>query len=450
MTEGLVRVAVAVVCALAALGAAAAEKAEKASRPNFVLCMTDDQGWGDMSYNGLKQIRTPALDAMATEGLRLTRFYSAAPVCSPTRGSCMTGRHPNRYGCFLFGYPLRAEEISIAQAIKPLGYATAHFGKWHLNGVSGPGKPIAGDDPLSPGRFGFDEWLSVSNFFDLDWTLSRRGTPETFKGDGSDYIVGEALKFIRQVTQQGKPFLAVVWFGNPHSPHRALPRDREAAGSDYYGEILAIDRAMGRLRTELRQMDLAQNTLLWFCSDNGATGPGSTGGLRGKKGSLWEGGVRVPGLIEWPARIKKPFVTAVPAVSSDVYPTILDILQRKVPNQVEPLDGISLLPLIDGQMQQRPKPIGFWHYAPGKGDKGGRNGFGKDVGSAAWTDNRYKLHKIGPKNYELYDLVADPTESKDLSAGQPEIVARMKTELDAWQESVLKSYRGEDYPQRSR
>jgi len=153
-----------------------------------------------------------------------------------------------------------------------------------------------------------------------------------------------------------------------------------------------------------------------------------------------EGGVRVPGLIEWPARIKKPGATAVPAVTSDIYPTILDILQHKVHNQVEPLDGISLLPLIDGQVQQRSKPIGFWHGGGGK-----KSGLGKDVGVAAWTDNRYKLHKLGPEKYELYDLVADAKESKDLSAEHPETVARMKSELDAWQESVLESYRGEDY-----
>ena len=266
-------------------GLHAADAPKAATPPNVVLCMTDDQGWGDVGYNADKtgrgsKVQTPNLDAMAAAGLRFDRFYSAAPVCSPTRGSCLTGRHPFRYGCFTWGYPLRPEEITLAQVIKPLGYATAHFGKWHLNGVSGPGKPIAGDDPLSPGRFGFDEWLSVSNYFDLDWTLSRRGTPETFKGDGSEYIVGEALKYMRQVSQQGKPFLAVIWFGNPNSPHRALPQDLEATGSEYYGEILAIDRAMGRLRSELRQMGLAENTLLWFCSDNGADSGGSTGGLQ--------------------------------------------------------------------------------------------------------------------------------------------------------------------------
>ncbi len=406
--------------------------------------MTDDQGWGDIGYNGLKQVATPNLDAMAAAGIRCNRFYAAYSVCSPTRGSFLTGRHPLRYGCFLYGYPLRPQERTIAQAVQSAGYTTGHFGKWHLNGVSGAGKLIAADDPLSPGKFGFDEWLSVSNFFDLDWTLSRKGTPEKFRGDGSEYIVAEALKFITEATEQKKPFLAVIWFGSPHNPHKALPEDLKAAGnSAYHGEIRAIDRSMGALRDGLRQAGVANDTLLCFCSDNGATGPGSTGGLRGKKGTIWEGGVRVPGIIEWPARITKPFVTEVPVVTSDLYPTIVDLLQLKVANPIEPLDGISLVPLLDGKMTERPQPIGFWHHG---GDKGGKP-FNKDGGHAAWTDNRFKLHKLGPDRFELYDLANDPGETKNLSDDQPDLVDKMKVPLDSWQDSVLQSYRGADYPQ---
>lgn len=411
-------------------------------RPNFVLCMTDDQGWGDVSYNGLAAARTPCLDEMASAGLRFNRFYSAAPVCSPTRGSFLTGRHPNRYGCFLYGYPIRTQEVTLAQAVKPLGYATGHFGKWHLNGVPGPGKPIPADDPLNPGRLGFDEWLSVSNFFDLDPAMSRNGKTVQLEGDGSDLIVEEAIRFIGRASGEKKPFLAVVWFGNPHSPHRALAEDKaKAGGSAYYGEIVAIDRAMGRLRAELRRLGIAENTLVLFTSDNGATGPGSTGGLRGKKGSVWEGGVRVPGIVEWPARIPKPRVTDVPASSSDVYPTFLDILGVRGPNPVEPLDGVSLLPLIEGKMEERPRPIGFWHYAP----PNRRAEFSRDSGQAAWTGNRYKLVRPAPGRFELYDLAADPAEKEDLAASLPEVARKMREDLEAWQESVLRSYRGEDY-----
>jgi arylsulfatase A-like enzyme len=421
-----------------AMGVAAEQPAD---RPNFVLCMTDDQGWGDVSYNGLKSAATPNLDAMAAAGLRFDRFYAAAPYCSPTRGSFLTGRHPIRYGVFGPGRPLRPQEITVAQVLGKAGYATGHFGKWHLNGVSGPGKVIAADDPLSPGKFGFEEWLSVSNYFELNWTLSRRGEDEKFEGDGSDYIVAEAVKFIADAVAGKRPFLAVVWFGNPHSPHQALPEDIKAAGgSVFYGEIVGIDRSMGTLRSELRRLGVADNTFLLFCSDNGAIGPGSTGGLRGRKGTVWEGGVRVPGIIEWPARIKKPARTNVPVVTSDVYPTILALTGLKAERQVEPLDGVSLVPLLDGKMTERPAAIGFWHYGGGGG-----GGFNVDGGHAALTGNRFKLHKLAADKYELYDLAADAEEATDVAADNPNVVASMKTALAEWQASVARSYRGEDY-----
>ncbi len=420
-----------------ARGAKCAPESARAGNPNIILCMTDDQGWGDVSYNGLRQIQTPALDAMAAAGMRLNRFYAAHPSCSPTRASVMTGRHPNRMGCFWPGMPLKAQEMTIAQAVKRAGYATGHFGKWHLNGVAGPGKLIPDSDPLAPRNVGFDESFSVSNYFDLDWTFSHNGVPEKVTGDGSDAIVAAALKFIEKNAKQDKPFLAVVWFGSPHVPHKPMPEDLKAAGgSAYYGEIVGVDRAMGTLRSGLRKLGIADNTMLWFNSDNGGwldpaapTAHGTNGPYRGRKGELWDGGIRVPGLIEWPARIKRPVATDVSVCTSDIYPTIVDILKITVPNQVQPLDGISLAPLLDGQMKERPRPIGFWAL-----------GFGQ-----AWNDNRYKLVKPASGNHELYDLAADPSEKTDLAAKCPEIVTRMRSELETWQQSVQRSGRGEDY-----
>jgi len=426
----------------------AAQAAGEAQRPNIILCMTDDQGWGDVSYNGLKQIQTPALDAMAAEGMRFNRFYATHPSCSPTRAGVLTGRHPNRMGCFWPGMPLRRQEMTIAQAVKRAGYVTGHFGKWHLNGVAGPGKPIATSDPLGPGKFGFDEWFSVSNYFELDWTFSHNGENVKVIGDGSDAIVAEALIFIRGLAQQKKPFFVAIWFGSPHAPHKPLPADLQAAGgSGYFGEILGVDRSMGTLRRGLRQLGIADNTLLWFCSDNGGwidpkapNANGTNGGLRGRKGDMWEGGIRVPGLIEWPARIKRPIVTEVPACTSDIYPTIVELLNVRVPNQVQPLDGISLVPLLEGRMNERPKPIGVWQYDESQPT------FNTNSGPSAWNDNRYKLVKLGPNRYELYDVTVDRSEKTNLAVTHPEIVDRMKAELENWQQSVLRSYRGEDYP----
>ncbi|MCX6926569.1 MAG: sulfatase-like hydrolase/transferase, partial [Verrucomicrobia bacterium] len=241
----------------------------KPERPNIILCMTDDQGWGDVSYNGLTKIKTPNIDALAAAGIRFSRFY-AQQTCSPTRASVMTGRHPNRMGVFWPGMKLRKEEVIIAQLLKQTGYATGHFGKWHLNGAAGPGKVIPDSDPLSPRNCGFDESFSVSNYFETDWTFGRNGIPEKTIGDGSDVIVSEALKFIGAAAGQKKPFLAVVWFGSPHVPRKPLPEDLKAAsGSAYYGEVIGVDRSIGTLRAGLRKLGLADNTMLWLSSDKG-------------------------------------------------------------------------------------------------------------------------------------------------------------------------------------
>ena len=445
--------------------AATCRAAESSARPNIVLVMADDQGWGDTGYNGHPELKTPNLDAMAASGLRFDRFYTAHFNCSPTRGSVMTGRHPNRYGTFSPGAPIRAQELTVARVLQAAGYATGHFGKWHLNGKNGdrnttdiPGRAILASDPLSPGKMGFDEWVSADNFFDLDPVLGRNGVPEKFRGDSSDITTDEALKFIRRQAGAGKSFLAVVWFGSPHVPHQALPADKAAyralpeAEQNYYGEIAAIDRSVGRLRAALRELNVADRTLLWYNSDNGGNeGPKSTGNLRGSKGTLWEGGLRVPGIVEWPARIPRPAVSAVPCSTLDIYPTVLAATGAIAVHQIQPLDGISLLPVFDGKAGPRPQALPFWNRA------------GQQPGHAAWLDWPYKLHtnpvagrdKKGKKGGEalpavqLYNVVDDPKETIDLAAREPARVAKMTAALEAWKASVEKSLAGADYARSS-
>jgi arylsulfatase A-like enzyme len=426
-------------------------------RPNIVLIMADDQGWGDTGYNGHPELKTPQLDALAASGLRLDRFYAAHCNCSPTRASVMTGRHPNRYGTFHPGAPFRAEELTLAKVLQSAGYATGHFGKWHLNGKSGnknttkiPGRAILASDSLSPGKMGFDEWASADNFFDLDPVLGRNGMPEKFHGDSSDVTTDEALKFISKQAAAGKPFLSVVWFGSPHIPHIALPNDTaayralSAKDQNYYGEITAVDRSVGRLRASLRELKIADNTLLWYCSDNGGhEGPKSTGNLRGQKGSLWEGGLRVPGIVEWPAQITKPGRSAFPCSTLDIYPTVIEATGALARNQIQPLDGMSLIPLFGQKIETRPRPLPFWDHG---------------TGHAAWLDWPYKLH-LNPKTTRykkskedddlptklLYDLSKDPKETTDLAAQEPERVAKMTAALQTWKASVEKSLTGADY-----
>lgn len=406
--------------------------------------MTDDQGWADVGYNGMKKIATPNIDAMAGAGLRFNRFY-AQQTCSPTRASVLTGRHPNRMGVFWPGLKLRKEERTLSQAVKQAGYATGHFGKWHLNGVAGPGKLIPDTDPLAPRNVGFDESFSVSNYFETDWTFTRNGKEEASKGDGSDVIVAEALKFIGGAVEKKTPFFAVVWFGSPHVPHKPLAADLAAAGgSGYHGELLGVDRSIGALRAGLRKLGVAENTILWYSSDNG--GPhepkkpdttANNGDLRGRKGQVWEGGIRVPAVVEWPARIK-PAITDVPAGVVDIFPTLAEVLELK-PGPAIPMDGISLVPLFAGEMKSRPKPMGFWQFA------GKQPHITSDSGPSAWNDNQYKLVKPKPGQWELYDIAADRTEKNDVAAAHPEVVNRMKAALEEWQQSVIRSYKGEDY-----
>ena len=439
---------------------AALHAADTLVKPNIILVMSDDQGWGDTSYNGHPELKTPHLDAMAAAGLRLNRFYTAHFNCSPTRASVMTGRHPHRMGTFSPGSPIRAQELTVAKVLQGTGYATGHFGKWHLNGKNGdrdtktpPGRAILANDPLSPGKLGFDEWVSADNYFDLDPVLGRNGVPEKFKGDGSDIAMDEALKFIRKQAGAGKPFFTVVWFGNPHVPHEALPADKALYAAlpekdqNYYGELNGIDRNVGKLRAALRELKVADNTLVWYTSDNGgANGPKSTGKLRGSKGTLWEGGLRVPGLVEWPARIPKPFASDMPCSTLDIYQTVLAATGAKAEKQIQPLDGINLLPLFDGKMDARGKALPFVAA------------INRPNSHAALLDWPYKLHTdpvgaggkkggvSGPvEPVMLFDVSKDPKETTNLAAQQPERVEKMTAQLAAWKSSVEKSLGGADY-----
>ncbi len=460
-----------------ALLGAMADGAGEGRLPNIVLCMADDQGWGDMGYNGHPVLKTPNFDAAAASCLRFDRFYAAAPVCSPTRGSVMTGRHPNRFGCFKWGHTLRPQEITIAEALKAAGYVTGHFGKWHLGSVRK-------GSPVNPGASGFDEWFSSPNFFDNDPIMSREGVAVQTRGESSMVTVDAALEFIRKHARGPRPFLAVVWFGSPHGPHRAAEEfrklyAREGKKADFYGEITGMDAAFGKLRRELRKLGIHENTILWYCSDNGGLDPKTTGG-RGKKGTIYEGGLRVPALLEWPAVIKKPRVTNVPCNTSDIYPTLLEVVGVKMPGQ-PPLDGISLVPLVEGKMTRRPSPIGFWSYPKGgistpssrwmaellAAQKQGKEPpedwrLRKDAGQikkkypedkfpghSAWLDWPWKLHRIegkaGAVKVELYDLAEDQRESKDVAQSNRERVKAMRRDLEHWLRSVVRSLNGADY-----
>jgi arylsulfatase A-like enzyme len=373
---------------------------------------------------------------MAESGIRFNRFYAAGPVCSPTRASVLTGRTHNRTGVPTHGKRLCLQEKTLPRALKKAGYTTALFGKWHLNGVRGTGIPILGDDKNHPGHYGFDVWLGVTNYFDLDPLMSRNGQFEAFKGDSSDVIVAEALKFMK--IQKGSPFFVVIWCGSPHNPMKALDEDRKNLPNDklgnHLGEIVAIDRSIGTLRQGLRDLGIEKDTLVWYTSDNGGltVDPSACGHLRGHKGSVFEGGIRVPGIIEWPGRIK-PIITDLPTSTMDIMPTIVDLLDLPEDSMMSVRDGESILALFNGDIPNRKHPIPFVFLK-----------------NAALIDGNYKLlsqSKTKDSSWRLYDLSNDPGETKDVSEKFPKRFEKMKAEAKALLRSVEASALGKDYPE---
>lgn len=409
------------------------------AQPNIILVMADDMGWGQTGYYNHPVLKTPNLDAMAANGLRFDRFYAGAANCSPTRATVMTGRTNDRTGVQTHGYPMRPQEKTIAQAVKKAGYQTAHFGKWHLNGLRGPGAPILKDDIRSPGAFGFDHWLSVTNFFDRNPILSRMGKFEEYKGDSSEIVVDEAIKFITEQVKADQPFLTVIWYGTPHSPFMASETDQahfpglKDPSLSHYGELVAMDRSIGTLRSALRELKVADKTLLMFNSDNGGLpkiNPETVGGLRGFKNTMYEGGLRVPAIIEYPAEIKSPRVTEFPAGTVDIFPTIVDLLDLPPDSMLPVVDGQSLVPLFDQKIEKRKSPLFFRHS-----------------NRAVINDGRWKLitQNIGSGSYELYDLDNDPHEDNNLIEQQPKIAKQLIAAMDAHNKSVEASIAGKDY-----
>jgi len=428
--------------------------------------MTDDQGWGDTGYNGHPVLKTPNLDAMARAGIRFDRFYSGAPVCSPTRGSCLTGRHPYRYGIFFANRGhMKRQEITLAEVLKEHGYATGHFGKWHLGTLTkdikdGRRGGRQNEHYAPPWENGFDEcfcteqavptWDPMKNqpIETKYWTGPGRCATDNLGGDDSRVIMDRAVPFIRRAVEAEKPFFAVIWFHTPHSKvvagpkYRAMYSNQDEDHQHYYGCITAMDEQVGRLRAELKTLG-ADDTMLWFCSDNGPAGKGggtkqtpgarqqgSPGPFRGRKGSLYEGGVRVPGLLLWPKEVRGARAVNVPCVTSDYFPTVLDVLgYRLLEADRRPYDGVSLVPLIEGHMAQRGRPIGFES--------------GKQL---SLVDDRYKLYSADMgKTFELYDLSKDPGEKNNIAMRQPQVAESMKSKLMAWCVSCQASNAGEDY-----
>ena len=402
------------------------------ARPNIVLFLADDLGYGELGCYGNTAAITPNLDRFAAEGLRFIDCHSASSVCSPSRSSLLTGRTPSRNGVFTWipeGSPihLRTSEIALPKLLRAAGYDTCHVGKWHLNGMfNSPEQP-------QPDAHGYDWWLATQNnaapSHAFPANFVRNGTAIGKVDDYSaPFIAKEAVMWLREKRDAEKPFFLAVWTHEPHDPiasaeryeklHAALADPEERT---YRANITQLDDAFGTVMKALDEQGVADNTLVFFTSDNGPEGAGDkgpgrglAGKLRGRKRSMYEGGHRVPGIVRWPGKIESGAVSDLPVIGSDFFPTALAAAGVEPPAGVT-LDGANLLPAFAGKPAERPGPL-YWRWG----------------GMVAYREGPWKIvvdEKL--EKPELYDLGGDVAERTDLAAREPERLAAMMTRLRA-------------------
>ncbi|MCY1722815.1 sulfatase-like hydrolase/transferase [Prolixibacteraceae bacterium Z1-6] len=448
--------------------------------PNIILVMCDDLGWGDTGFNGNEIIKTPNLDMLAAKGITFNRFYSASAVCSPTRGSCLTGRNPYRLGIpnANSGH-LKEQEITLPELLKQKGYTTGHFGKWHLGTLTtkvkdaNRGRPGDSTHYSIPSMHGYDDWFVTESkvptydpmlkpaTFDTEkgeslrygwkavedkntakpfgtfyWIGEETSETDNLDGDDTKLILDRAIPFIVKSVKKEKPFLSVIWIHTPHLPVVANQKMMEEYSQYsyeeqlYYGTISAMDKQMGRLWKKLEELGEAENTMIWFCSDNGPEvgTPGSAGQYRGRKRDLYEGGVRVPAFCVWPKGIEAGQNTDFPCFTSDYLPTIVDLLNLDFPEE-RPIDGISLTEVLTGNAETRESPMGF-HY----------------LQRLSWVTQDHKLISTdNGETFELYNLLNDPGEQNNIIEENEVLANKMRDDLLAWVESCKRSEKGEDF-----
>ena len=425
---------------------------------NFLIVLCDDLGYGDLACYGHPHIKTPNLDRFAKEGLKLTDCYAAAPVCSPSRAGMLTGRTPHRCGiydwiphsasrnrtCRTYDFSekrwithswkqmhLRQQETTIAELLKQAGYATCHVGKWHCNSYFNSPKQPQPDD------HGFDYWFSTQNnaypSHENPVNFVRNGKKAgKMEGYSSEIIVDEAMNWLDNHWNRVKPFCIFVWFHSPHEPVATgkkfmdmYPGKKEAI---YYGNVTQMDHAFGRLMDRLDDMKLRDNAFVMFASDNGPEilnryrgaerSYGSPGPLRGMKLHVYEGGIRVPGIIRWLGRVKCGSVCSEPVNGTDILPTLCSMAGVKAPAE-QPVDGASILPIFQGKKVVRKVPL-YWRY-----DDALSRPF-----TVAMRDGDWKILADNEMTkFELYNIRMDIGEAHNLASRHPNLLEKMKKTL---------------------
>ncbi|REK15577.1 MAG: N-acetylgalactosamine-6-sulfatase [Planctomycetota bacterium] len=425
--------------ALVCLGCAGAQlwaaPASAEARPNIVIFLADDLGYGDLGCYGHPIIQTPNLDAFAKQGTRFTQCYAASAVCSPSRSSIVTGRTPYRNGVFNWipagsEIHLQTSEVALPRLLKERGYATCHVGKWHLNGhFNEPTQP-------QPNDHGYDWWMATQNnaapSHENPSNFVRNGQPVgTLAGYSAPLVVEEAIAWLKQHRDQSQPFLLSVWTHEPHYPIKSAPEFKarypdltDEVQREHHANVTQLDHAFGTLMQALDALNLADDTVVFFTSDNGPEGDGittpgrgSTGGLRGRKRSVYEGGIRVPGIVRWPGKTQPGTTCDVPVIGSDLFVTATEIAGGTPPTD-RVLDGGNLLAALEGRPVDRARPL-YW-----------RCPIAREPLKTAMRVGNWKILADEPlTKFELYNLKDDPQETQNLSSTHRSKLAEMKAKL---------------------
>ena len=417
---------------LAVLLTALGSMSGAAPHPSVVLILSDDQGYGDIRSHGNKKIDTPVLDALAADGARFERFF-VSPICAPTRAALLTGRYHLRTGVVEVTpdhlATMQPDEVTLAEAFKQAGYATGLFGKWHL------GKWI----PYHPNTQGFDDFFGFrsgawGDYFDTPLEFNTRQVPTT--GYITDVLTDRAIAFIRQ--HRDRPFFCYVPYNVPHSPFQVPDHyfdkykargldDRTAA---VYGMCENMDENIGRILDTLETLELAEDTIVLFLTDNGPNGVRFNAQMRGHKGKVDEGGVRVPLFVRWPGHIDAGIVVEPIAAHVDLFPTLVELCGIETP-KTKPLDGISLAPLLLGEDADWPERRLF-SVRMDESFAGRRH-----INGIAVRTDRWRLTRYG-QDVALYDMVADPRQKHNLADQNPNIVAELSAAIDRWYADVTR------------
>ena len=431
---------------LFAAEARADDKQPVKKKLNVIFILADDLGWGDLACYGHPHIKTPNLDKLAKKGMRFTQFYTTSPVCTPSRASFMTGRHPQRFNIHHADlpettprYPLPLDAVTLVRLMRQAGYVTSHFGKWHLGEPPHTGMPRKhGLDHFfgSMGGRPSSSWTKFARYDDAQFFLNEQPA-KTYPGYATDVLTDHVLKYLDDVGKKDQPFYMNLWYHSPHEP--LSPKVKQAALYEkfplkekvYYGSVSNLDYNIGRVLQKLAELGIEENTLIIFSSDNGpellmnAFSAGSAGILRGKKTQLWEGGVRVPFIVALSGIVPADKTSEQVASALDFLPTICEWTGTKGPAKDKLDEGMSLAPYLKGKAMTQSRTL-YWESHIGQ--RGG-----PPSGTLVIRDGDWKLHIWQKENKRaLYNLAMDIGESKDVGGAQKDVADRLERMALAW------------------